>query len=104
MAADYALAVDAFLEEPTTIRIVGAHGNPQTIGLLAEAHMNYEPRRVIQILDPEKDKSAVTALGYQASESPTAYICIGTTCTAPITEPKQIANELSRMRYGPIKK
>jgi hypothetical protein len=104
MAADYALAVDAFLQEPTMIRIIGAHANPQTMRLLAEAHMSYEPRRAIQILDPEKDQNTLTDLGYQATESPSAYLCIGTTCTAPITGPNQITTELSKMKRSQIKK
>jgi uncharacterized protein YyaL (SSP411 family) len=97
MAADYALAVDAFLNEPTTILIIGCREKAQTKALLTEAHRVYEPRRVIRILDPQTDQPTITALGYAITEPPTAYICMGTTCTAPITEPRQIAAELSRM-------
>jgi hypothetical protein len=97
MAADYAMAVDAFLNEPTTIHIVGSPEKPQTKGLLSEAHRIYEPRRVIHILDPDEDRDMINALGYQITETPTAYVCVGRACTAPIIEPKQIAPELSRM-------
>ena len=104
MAADYALAVDAFLHEPTIIRIIGSTDKAQTKGLLTEAHRNYEPRRIIQILDPQKDQNAITALGYPISESPTAFICVGTTCTAPIIEPRQVSVELTRMVQSQLRK
>jgi len=65
--------------------------------LLSEAHRIYEPRRVIHILDPDEDRDMINALGYQITETPTAYVCVGRACTAPIIEPKQIAPELSRM-------
>jgi uncharacterized protein YyaL (SSP411 family) len=104
MAADYALAVDAFLHEPTIIRIIGSGEKAQTKSLLTEAHRNYEPRRIIQILDPQKDQNAITALGYPNSESPTAYICVGRACTAPIVEPRQVSVELSRMVQSQLRK
>jgi len=97
MSADYALAVDAFLNEPTMIRIVGAKDNPETKGLIAEAIRLYEPRKIIQVLNPETDAEQIAEDGYRSEGSPTAYICVGKVCTAPITEPKQIAPEVRKM-------
>ncbi len=103
MAADYSLAVDALLNEPTSIRIVGARQGDQIQSFLTTAHSIYEPRKIIQILDPEEDENAITALGFQIREVPTAYVCIGTACTAPITDAKQIAAELDRTRAVQIR-
>lgn len=104
MAAEYALAVDAFLNEPTMVRIVGSPETPQTKGLLAEAHRIYDPRKVIQVLDPKRDTETIATLGFPSPERPTAYICLGRACTAPITEPKQIGPELARMVAAQTKK
>jgi len=104
MGAEYAIAVDAFLKEPTTVRIVGSPERPETKGLMAEAHRIYEPRKVVQFLDPKKDSEAIAALGFAMTEQPTAYVCVGTACTAPITEPKQVGPELSRMVAAQIRK
>jgi uncharacterized protein YyaL (SSP411 family) len=104
MAAEYAIAVDCFLNDPTIIRIVGSLEVPQTKGLLTEAHRIYEPRKVIQLLDPKKDAEKITNLGYPTSDKPTAYVCVGKSCTAPIIEPKQIAPELTRMIATQFKK
>lgn len=97
MAAEYALAVDAFLNEPTFARIVGSLDKPQTKGLLTEVLRIYEPRKIIQVLDPEQNPGAIAALGYPNTETPAAYICVGKACTAPITEPRQVGLELNRM-------
>ena len=97
MAAEYATAVDTFLNEPTTVRILGSIQKPGTKGLLAEAHRVYEPRKIIQVLDPKKDSETIAALGFTDTEQPTAYVCVGRACTAPIIEPKQIGTEIGRM-------
>jgi uncharacterized protein YyaL (SSP411 family) len=102
MAADYAIAIDAFLNEPTTVRIVGAPDRPETKGLLAEAHRVYEPRKIVQVLDPRTDSERIVTLGFPVSEQSTAYVCLGRVCTAPIMEPKQIATELRRVAVGQV--
>jgi uncharacterized protein YyaL (SSP411 family) len=97
MAADYALAVDAFLNEPTMIRIIGSLEKTQAKELLTEAHRIYEPRKIIQVLNPNRDSEQILKLGYSITAEPKAYVCLGKLCTSPITEPKQIAPELARM-------
>jgi len=97
LAADYALAIDAYLNEPTMIRIVGAKENPETRNLLAASARIYEPRKIIQVLDPQADTAQIVDSGFSAAGPPTAYICVGRACTAPITEAKQIASEVQKM-------
>jgi hypothetical protein len=104
MAADYALAVDAFLNEPTMIRIVGSKDNAETKSFLAEAARIYEPRKVIRLLDPDTDAEEIANGGFSAHGPPTAYICVGTTCTAPITEPKEIASAVQKTIKTQIRK
>lgn len=104
MAADYAMAVDAFLNDPTTIHIVAEPEKPQTKDLVSEAHRIYEPRRVIHVLNPENDGDMINALGYRITETPTAYVCVGRACTAPIIDPKQIASEMTRMVNAQFRK
>jgi len=96
-SAEFALAVDAFLNEPSMIQIVGSPDKPQTKGFLAEANRIYEPRKIIQIFDPQHDSKEIEVRGYSKDDTPTVYICVGTTCTAPIVEPKQIAASLQQM-------
>jgi uncharacterized protein YyaL (SSP411 family) len=103
MAADYALAVDAFLNEPTMIRIVGSKDRPETKALLTEAVRTYEPRKIIQILDPQRDAEEISRTGYSALGQSTAYICVGTACTSPITQPKEISSALRKIVAAHVK-
>ena len=103
MAADYALAVDAFISEPTSIRIVGSLETPQTSGLLTEANRIYEPRKIIQVYDPERDAKNIAELGYPNSDLPAAFVCLGRVCGAPVTDPSNIVSELARLRSGKIR-
>jgi len=88
---------------PSMIQIVGSPDRPQTKGLLAEANRIYEPRKIVQIFDPREDSKEIEAKGYSTTDTPTAYICIGRACTAPISEPKQIAPSLQQMITANIK-
>ena len=97
MAADYALAIDAFLNEPVIIRIIGSPERAQTKKLLTEAHRIYEPRKIIQVLNPDWDAQYISALGYPSTNQPTAFVCLGRLCTAPITEPNDIPSELAKL-------
>jgi len=97
IAADYALAVDTFLHEPTMIRIVGSKEKPETKGLIAEAARLYEPRKIIQLLDPEADAGEIAKNGFSSQGQSTAYVCVGTACTAPITAPREIAPSVQQM-------
>jgi uncharacterized protein YyaL (SSP411 family) len=97
MAADYALAIDAFLNEPIIIRIIGSPERAQTKKLLTEAHRIYEPRKIIQVLNPDWDAQYISALGYPSTNQPTAFVCLGRLCTAPITEPNDIPSELAKL-------
>lgn len=104
MAAEYALATDAFLNEPTMIRIVGAKEKTETKNLLAEASRIYEPRKIIQILDPQTDARQIAENGYSSGGPPTAFVCVGTVCTAPITDANQIASEVQKMARPQIRR
>jgi uncharacterized protein YyaL (SSP411 family) len=104
MGAEYALAIDAFLNDATIVRIVGDIAAPGTKGLLAEAHKTYEPRRIVQVLDPNLNADLIIALGFPLPKQPTAYVCLGRICTAPIIEPRQIAIELQNVSAKRISK
>ena len=104
MAADYALAVDAFLNEPTIIRIIGSLEKPQTLLLLDEANRICEPRKLIQVYDPDRDTRYVAELGYPNLDQPTVLICVGKLCGTPITDPPRMTSELERLRIDRLRR
>jgi len=104
MAADYAIAVDAFMNEPTVIRVIGSFEKEQTLRLLAESNRIYEPRKIIQAYDPDRDAVHIAELGYPNSDHPTALICMGRVCSAPVTDPSNLNSELTRLKLGQLRK
>jgi len=103
MSAEYAMAVDAFLHEPTMIRIIGTKESMETKSFLDEAARVYEPRKIIQLLDPETDAKEIADNGFLKQDSTTAYVCVGRVCTAPITDPKLISPTVQKMVSAQIR-
>ncbi|PZS02648.1 MAG: hypothetical protein DLM69_03880 [Candidatus Chloroheliales bacterium] len=87
-ASGYALVVEHASSEPTHIIIVGDPNAADTQALAVAAIGTYQPWKLVQILDPaaEADASLIEQRGYPSSAAATAYVCIGQTCSAPISD------------------
>ncbi len=95
-AAGYAGRVDAQLNPPAEINIVGdavsaaeLHGAALALDV---------PSRVVHVLDPARDGGRLEALSLPAEPAPAAYVCFGTMCSAPVTRPEEIAKTVGEMR------
>jgi len=95
MAAAYGLAVNHAVNEPTEIAVVGAMDDPRAQALLAAAWQTYAPWRIVLPLDPARDTAAISARRLPASSVPVAYVCRGSTCSAPVSEPAALVEMLS---------
>jgi len=94
-AAGYAKQVDLTLNPPVEINIVGDARSATELhraALLLQA-----PDRVVQLLDPARDAERLTALSLPPEPSPAAYVCSGTTCSAPVTDPAGLADAVRDM-------
>ncbi|MEX0682997.1 MAG: DUF255 domain-containing protein [Dehalococcoidia bacterium] len=97
-AAAYGKQVDVFLNPPVEVNIVGSG----LIEVLRREALSLDvPARVIQIIDPIRDVKRLAALGIPGEPSPAAYVCAGTMCSAPITEPDRLADVVRGMVAGP---
>ena len=95
------LAAADFAEGPVhEIAIVGSHEDLPTRLLLQEAWRRYLPNRIIELAQPGERVDGLpllagkTAIGGAA----TAYVCRGTACQAPTTEPEALARALAPSR------
>ncbi len=101
MAASYANALDAHLNGPVTITVVGQTNQKGFEKFKTEALRTFSIKKSILYLDPSKVPERVEKLGYQVADSPTAYVCVGKTCGPPLKEPSQIESTfLSLLRPG----
>jgi uncharacterized protein YyaL (SSP411 family) len=82
-AAGFALAVEAILNDPLRVVVVGGADRPGTIDLLHAAWRAYAPNRTLLTVDPVWETERLRTLGYPGEPSPAAYVCLGQTCAAP---------------------
>jgi uncharacterized protein YyaL (SSP411 family) len=96
-AAPYARAVSRALADPLRIGVTGSTDDPAATALWREAVACDDPARVVERLDPRRDRDRMDELGYPATET-AAYVCVGTSCSAPIGGAAALRDELARAR------
>jgi len=98
MASGYALAVESLAKPVTEVSVIGRRGSDDVHALLREVYTCYIPRRVVRILDVERDAEEVAKMGYHTDGAAAAYICAGRTCSARIDDPDGLSAALSCMK------
>ena len=97
-AAGYARQVDLLLNPPAAVNIVGAPGEEGTHALHRAALSLDVPFRIVQLLDPGRDAARLEALYLPPQPAPAAYVCLGTICSAPVSDPSALADAVAQMR------
>lgn len=96
------VALDYSLGKPLQIVIAGRKDAPETKALLNEVHRHFLPQTILLLADGgegqkylgEKNE-AIRAMSLVDSK-PAAYVCRSFTCKAPVTEPKALAELISK--------
>jgi uncharacterized protein YyaL (SSP411 family) len=94
-AAAYASAVARALTEPLVVTVVGAPGDATADGLWSVTRAATDPGMSMHRVDPA-DAERLGRLGFPGSVS--AYVCVGTVCSAPIADPPALEQELARAK------
>jgi len=96
------VAVDFSLTKPRQIVISGPAEAAETKALLTEVHRHFLPNKVVLLVDGGAgqkylgtNNEAVRAMS-PVNGRPAAYVCENFTCQAPVTDPKQLAELLTR--------
>jgi len=77
---------------PVHLVIVGSAAHPLTKKLLRAALKTYVPHRVVQTLDPERDRGRLESLGFPAGNEPALYACMNNMCLAPIRSAREVSD------------
>ncbi len=97
-------AMDFDLAETREVVIIGREDEPATRALLKATFGPYLPHKVVAGAAPDDhDAIAVTPLLEDrglVGGVPTAYVCTGFVCQAPVTEPAELARELAAPSPG----
>jgi uncharacterized protein YyaL (SSP411 family) len=96
-AAAFGSATARSLSEPRLVVVVGPVADPTAKALWQIALQSDDPAGARQWLVPGRDAERIAARGYP-TERTAAYVCVGTVCSAPITDPAGLAAELARVR------
>src|SRR5213594_1099314 len=97
MAAGYGISVDALLNGPIGITIVGSQKGKAFQNFKSQALRTMPARRSILYLDKVKDSTRAEKLGYDTSESTRAYVCVGKVCGPPLQDPAQIGTSIATL-------
>ena len=93
--------LDRHLRGPVEVVIVGAPTAAQTRALISATHRTYLPNRALLCFAPGEPPTGIDPLlwqGREASAVPTAYVCRGAACLAPVTEPAALVSLLTEAR------
>ena len=96
-AAAFGSAVARALSEPRLAVVVGPADDPVAKALWQIALESDDPAGARQWLVPGRDAALLAERGYP-EDRVAAYVCVGTTCSAPITVPAGLSAELARAR------
>jgi len=96
------VALDYSLSKPRQIVIAGKKDAPETKALVNEVHRHFLPMTILLLADGgegQKDlgekNEAVRSMSPVEGKS-AAYVCENFTCKAPVTDPKQLRELLSK--------
>jgi hypothetical protein len=92
MGAPFALAVDELLAEPVHVTILGDVGGGELLRRTAVA--GYRPYKLVDTLAPGRDDDLLAKANYAAEDRAVAYVCVGTVCHPPTSDPAEISSLL----------
>ncbi|MFN2541833.1 MAG: thioredoxin domain-containing protein [Chthoniobacterales bacterium] len=96
------VALDFSLAKPRQIVIAGKIDNDQTRALLREVHRHFIPNKILILADDGEGQKYLGEINgtlravSPVDGKPAAYVCENFTCKAPVTDPKVLAELLTR--------
>jgi uncharacterized protein YyaL (SSP411 family) len=96
-ASSYANAVARAITDPLAITVVGPKDDAMATALWGAARSIDDPARTVQRIDPDRDGAQLERLGFPRDRV-AAYVCTGTSCSAPLTDEGALRRELERAR------
>jgi uncharacterized protein YyaL (SSP411 family) len=78
--------------------VIARPGDPQIAPFVRAAFAGgWDPRRMVQVLDPVRDAQLIEKKGYVAMDQAVTFICIDTTCYPPSRDVESIRETLAQV-------
>jgi uncharacterized protein YyaL (SSP411 family) len=90
MASPVASALSRFTEPRLHVTVVGPSDDDRTRSLHRAALAVASPQRTVQLLDPADDTERLVRDGLALDADPQAYVCRGSDCLPPTTDPEAV--------------
>ena len=84
--------------EPLHVTIVGSKSDPAARALFMEAIKSPAAYRRVEWFDPAEGKLPNADVEYPTSGPAAAFVCVGTTCSSPMTDRVRLAGKLGNRR------
>jgi uncharacterized protein YyaL (SSP411 family) len=89
-------AIDLALTDIAEVAVAGARDDPGTQALLDGAGGGYAPGRIVAAAAPGSASAVPLLLERPLVKGrPTAYVCRGFACQAPVTDPEALREQLA---------
>jgi uncharacterized protein YyaL (SSP411 family) len=90
------VSLDYLLDKPKQIVLLAPVGGSSEL-LLQRVRRAYVPNRVlVQVTEGEPSMIPLVEGTTARGGKPTAYVCVGTHCEQPTTDPEQLAKQLAK--------
>lgn len=97
LGAGFGVALDLYLNFPVHIVLVGNRTKEETQAMLETSLHAYDPRKLVQLLDPNEDLLTIGPITYKAEEKPIVYVCYQNECSTPLTSNEELASMLENV-------
>jgi uncharacterized protein YyaL (SSP411 family) len=94
-AGAYARAVYSLENPPLMMIVVGRQTDLRIVALREEAHRVKVGWKLVEPVDPERDRERLEKSGFPHDMPPAAYICYGSVCSLPVEEPGDLASRVA---------
>ena len=101
--AQWLIALDLAARPIDEVAVIGEAATPGTIALLAAVRSRFRPRLVLAAAGPAAARDSAVALLHDRTlrdERPTAYVCHGFACRAPVTTRKSLRTSSTARAVG----
>ncbi len=91
-------AIDVIDSKCIHVAVVASLDDPMGDELLKAALEGWDPRKVAQILDPERDAELIEQMGYVPMEDAVAFVCLDDSCYPPVRDPEELREMLAEVQ------
>jgi hypothetical protein len=88
--------IDLLNSHAINIVIIDAGTGTNAATLLDEAQKGWDPRRVVQVLNAQRDLDLIQKKGLEVPSETSAFVCVNGVCGAPVNTPEGLRDEIEK--------